>query len=147
MKRLLLPLLAVLALPSAVNAEIDLRINERCVGAADYKGCLILNTEIVTLPKCDSYRKNNCTGELRYTNAYYVGEILNGKEHGFGTMNWANRDKYVGQFKNSKQHGQGTYSNSGGDSWSGEWKWGKKTENGSYNKPNEGEAFYYPYLR
>ena len=96
MKRLLLPLLAVLALPSAVNAEIDSRINERCVGAADYKGCLILNTEIVTLPKCDSYRKNNCTGKLRYTNAYYVGEILNGKEHGFGTMNWANRDKYVG---------------------------------------------------
>ena len=170
MKGLLLPLLAALALPSAVNAKIDSRINERCVGAADYKGCLILNTEIVTLPKCDSYRKNNCIGELRYTNAYYSGEILNGKEHGFGTMNWANRDKYVGQwlngerdgqgtyywangdkyvgqFKNSKQHGQGTYSNSGGDSWSGEWRWGEKTENGSYNKSNEGEAFYYPYLR
>ena len=109
MKRLLLPLLAVLALPSAVNAEIDSRINERCVGAADYKGCLILNTEIVTLPKCDSYRKNNCTGELRYTNAYYVGEILNGKEHGFGTINWTNQDKYIGEWLNGKREGQGTY--------------------------------------
>ena len=141
MKGLLLPLLAALALPSAVNAKIDSRINERCVDAADYKGCLILNTKIVTLPKCDSYRKNNCIGELRYTNAYYSGEILNGKEHGFGTMNWANRDKYVGQFKNSKQHGQGTYSNSGGDSWSGEWRWGEKTENGSYTKSPEEKAF------
>ena len=170
MKSFLLPLLAALALPPSVNAKIDSRINERCVGVADYKGCVELNTEIVTLPKCDSYRKNNCTGELRYTNAYYVGEISKGKEHGFGTMTWANRDKYVGewlngerdgqgtyywangdryvgQFKNSKSHGQGTYSNSGGDSWSGEWRWGEKTENGSYNKPNKGEAFYYPYLR
>ena len=147
MKLLLLPLLAVLALTPAVNAKIDLRINERCVGSADNKGCVELNTEIVTLPKCDSYRKNNCTGELRYTNAFYVGEISNGKEHGFGTMNWAGGDKYVGQFKNSKSHGQGTYTNSGGDSWSGEWRLGKKTENGSYDKSSKGEAFYYPYLK
>ena len=170
MKRLLLPLLAVLALTPAVNAKIDLRINERCVGSADNKGCVELNTEIVSLPKCDSYRKNNCTGELRYTNAFYVGEISNGKEHGFGTMNWAGGDKYVGQwvngerdgqgtyywatgdkyvgqFKNSKRHGQGTLFYSGGDRWSGEWEWGKKTKNGSYEKPPEKEVFYYPYLR
>ena len=170
MKRLLLPLLALLALTPAVNAKIDLRINERCESSADNKGCVELNTEIVTLPKCDSYRKNNCTGELRYTNAFYVGEISNGKEHGFGTMNWAGGDKYVGQwvngerdgqgtyywatgdkyvgqFKNSKSHGRGTYTNSGGDSWTGEWRWGEKTENGSYNKSPVGEAFYYPYLR
>ena len=170
MKCLLLPLIAVLALAPAVNAKIDLRINERCVGSAENKGCVELNTEIVTLPKCDSYRKNNCTGELRYTNAFYVGEISNGKEHGFGTMNWAGGDKYVGQwvngerdgqgtyywatgdkyvgqFKNSKSHGSGTYTNSGGDSWTGEWRWGEKTKNGSHNKPAERDSFYYPYLR
>ena len=170
MKCLLVTLLAALALPSSVNAKIDSRINERCKGAADYKGCVEFNTEIVTLPKCNSYRKNNCIGELRYTNAFYVGEISNGKEHGFGTMNWAGGDKYVGQwvngerdgqgtyywatgdkyvgqFKNSKSHGLGTYTNSGGDSWTGEWRWGKKTENGSYDKSSEGEAFYYPYLK
>ena len=170
MKRLLLQLLAVFALTPAVNAKIDLRINDRCVDFADNKGCVEFNTEIVTLPKCDSYRKSNCTGELRYTNAFYVGEISNGKEHGFGTMNWAGGDKYVGQwvngerdgqgtyywatgdkyvgqFKNSKRHGQGTYFYSGGDSWSGEWRWGKKTENNSYNKPPEEESFYYPFLR
>ncbi len=170
MKRSLLPLLAALALPTAVNANIGPRINEGCIGTTNYKGCAKLNTEIVTLPKCNSYRKYNCTGELRYTNAYYVGEISNGKEHGFGTMNWSSRDKYVGQwlngkregqgtyswangdkyvgeFKNSKRHGQGTYFYSGGGSWSGEWRWGEKTENGSDNKTPEEEAFYYPYLR
>ena len=96
MKRLLLPLLAILAVTPPVIAKIDLRINERCLDSADNKGCVELNTEIATLPKCDSYRKSNCTGELRYTNAFYVGDISNGKEHGFGTKNWANRDKYVG---------------------------------------------------
>ena len=170
MKRLLLPLLAAIALPTAVNANIDPRINEICMGGADFKGCIDLNDEIVTLPKCNSSRKYNCTGELRYTNAYYVGEILNGKEHGFGTINWASGNKYVGQwlngeregqgtfywasgnkyvgqFKNSKRHGQGTYFNSEGGSWSGEWRWGKKTENGSYNKTPEEETFYYQYLK
>ena len=145
-------------------------MNEICKGAADYKGCLNLDTVIVTLPKCNSSSEYNCTGELRYTNAYYVGEILNGKEHGFGTINWASGnkyvgqwlkgeregqgtfywiggDKYVGQFKNSKRHGQGTYFYAEGGSWSGEWRWGKRTENGSHNKTSEEETFYYQYLK
>ena len=170
MKRLLIPLLSSLALNTAVNANIYPRIIGRSVGVPDYKGSLDLNTAIVTLPKCNSSRKYKCIGELRYNNAFYVGEILNGKEHGFGTINWASRDKYVGewlngkregqgtyywangdkyvgQFKNSKRHGQGTYFYSGGDVWSGEWRWGKKTENGSYKKPPEEEVFYYQYLR
>ena len=170
MKRFLLPLFAATAVPIAVNANIDPRINEGCIFTADNKGCAELSTKIVTLPRCNSSRKYNCFGELRYTNAYYVGEISNGKEHGFGTINWdsrdkyvgewingeregqgtyywANGDKYVGQFKNSQRHGQGTYFYSGGGSWSGEWRMNKKTENGSQNKTTEKESFYYPYLR
>ena len=96
--------------------------NERCEGSADNKGCVELNTEIVTLPKCDSYRKNNCTGELRYTNAFYVGEISNGKEHGFGTMNWAGGDKYVGQWVNGERDGQGTYYWANGAKYVGQFK-------------------------
>jgi len=69
MKSLLILLLAALTLPTSNKANIDPRINERCIGPADYKGCEELNTEIVTLPKCNSSRKYSCTGELRYTNA------------------------------------------------------------------------------
>ena len=40
MKRLLLPLLAALALPTAVNAEIDPKIRKACLRAADFEGCV-----------------------------------------------------------------------------------------------------------
>ena len=132
MKYRLLPLLAALALNPTVNAKIDSRIKERCLSAADYNGCLELNSEIVTLPKCNSSRKYNCFGELRYTNAYYVGEILNGKEHGFGTMNWANRDKYIGQWLNGEREGQGTYYWANGDKYVGQFKNSKRHGQGTY---------------
>ena len=40
MKRLLLPLLAALALPTAVNANVDPKVAEMCMKAADFKGCV-----------------------------------------------------------------------------------------------------------
>ena len=41
MKRLLLPLLAAIALPTAVNAEkIDPSIVKTCMQAVDFKGCI-----------------------------------------------------------------------------------------------------------
>ena len=40
MKRLLLPLLAALALPTAVNANVDPKIAEFCMKAADFSGCV-----------------------------------------------------------------------------------------------------------
>ena len=63
MKRLLIPLLSALALTTAGNANIDPRIIDISVAAHDYKGFIELNTEMVTLPKCNSSRKDNCTGE------------------------------------------------------------------------------------
>ena len=54
MKRLLLPLLAALALPTAcsnvevsdktVNAKIDPKIRKACLRAADFEGCVIAYT-------------------------------------------------------------------------------------------------------
>ena len=38
MKRLLLPLLAALALPTAVNAEISDELHKKCLEARDYAG-------------------------------------------------------------------------------------------------------------
>ena len=40
MKRLLLPLLAALSLPTAVNAGVDPAVHNLCLPAADYIGCV-----------------------------------------------------------------------------------------------------------
>ena len=40
MKRFLLPILAALALPNAVNANVDPEIAEFCMKAADFQGCV-----------------------------------------------------------------------------------------------------------
>ena len=40
MKRFLIPLLAALALPNAVNANIDPKVAEICMKATDFQGCV-----------------------------------------------------------------------------------------------------------
>ena len=40
MRKLLIPLLAALSLPSAVNANIDPEVHKLCLPAADYAGCV-----------------------------------------------------------------------------------------------------------
>ena len=40
MKRLLLPLLAAIALPTAVNADVDPKVAEICMKAVDFQGCV-----------------------------------------------------------------------------------------------------------
>ena len=40
MKRLLLPLLAALALPTSVNAGVDPEVRKACLPAADFEGCV-----------------------------------------------------------------------------------------------------------
>ena len=43
MKRLLLPLLAAIALPNTVNAEISDELHKKCLDARDYEGCVNTN--------------------------------------------------------------------------------------------------------
>ena len=45
MKRLLLPLLAALALPTAVNAGISDELHKKCLEARDYAGCVNTNKQ------------------------------------------------------------------------------------------------------
>ena len=45
MKRLLLLLLAALALPNAVNAEVTDEIHNRCKDVSDYMGCVKANSK------------------------------------------------------------------------------------------------------
>ena len=51
MRRFLLPLLAALALPTAVNAEVDSKVHKLCLPAADYLGCVkAMNTKSSDIP-------------------------------------------------------------------------------------------------
>ena len=43
MKRLLIPLLAAIALPTAVNANVDAEVHKKCLEARDYAGCVNTN--------------------------------------------------------------------------------------------------------
>ena len=53
MKRLLLPLLAVLALPTAVNANVDPKVAEICMKAVDFQGCVnaMTGTDQISIKK------------------------------------------------------------------------------------------------
>ena len=49
MKRLLLPLIAAISLPTAAKAEISEEIHKRCLDAKDYSGCVRTNQKISSL--------------------------------------------------------------------------------------------------
>ena len=46
MKRLLVPLLAAIALPTAVNANVDAEVHKKCLEARDYAGCVNTNKNL-----------------------------------------------------------------------------------------------------
>ena len=133
MKYLLLPLIAALALPAQVNANVDPKINEMCLKAEDYKGCVELNSKKVSLPKCNFFRRDNCIREETNDYGKYVGEWKDGDMHGQGTKTWGSGDKYVGQWKDGEMHGQGTYYWADGSSWTGVFINNQRTNNGSFN--------------
>ena len=57
MKRLLLPLLAALTLPTAVNANVDPKVAEICMKAVDFQGCVNAMTGKSTNNNLDNLRK------------------------------------------------------------------------------------------
>ena len=82
MKRLLLPLLAALALPAAVNAEISDKVHKRCKDAKDYLGCVAAQTgnynvqEIITNPGTATAKGNACPVSYAYIGQGYCREAL-----------------------------------------------------------------------
>ncbi|MBO1223489.1 MAG: PDZ domain-containing protein [Candidatus Scalindua sediminis] len=52
----------------------------------------------------------------------YVGDIVDGIKHGYGTMTYLDGRKYVGEFKNDNLDGQGRHTWPEGDVYVGEWK-------------------------
>ena len=65
------------------------------------------------------------------TSGVYVGEKLDGKHHGQGTMTYSDGAKYEGDWKDGKRHGQGTLTWSNGFKHVGEWKDDKKHGKGT----------------
>ena len=61
----------------------------------------------------------------------YVGELVNDKPHGKGTITYENGDSYEGEWKEGKKHGKGTLTTSAGGKYEGEWKEGKKHGQGT----------------
>ena len=51
MKRLLLPLLAAIALPKAVNSGISDKVHKKCLEARDYEGCVQVYTKRESSPE------------------------------------------------------------------------------------------------
>ena len=92
------------------------------------------------LPKCqgsDFTKYNNCFGEFISSDGIkYVGEFKNGKQHGQGTITYANGDKYVGEYKDGKRHGRGTFTRANGDEYVGEWKDDKRHGQGTSTYAN-----------
>ena len=60
MKRLLIPLLAALALPNAVNANVDPKVVEICMKAVDFQGCVNAitgNSSTTNSESCDDLKE------------------------------------------------------------------------------------------
>jgi hypothetical protein len=100
------------------------------------------------LPVCqgdDGTQWSSCFGQITRTGHTYEGVFMNGKEHGFGTMNIFHPDhkgnKYVGEFKYGKPNGQGTFYHLADNRWKGykhvgEFKDGKPNGNGTLTYAN-----------
>jgi hypothetical protein len=75
MKRLLLPLIAALALPTAVSAEVDPKVHKLCLPAADYQGCIKAQTTKPTdIPSIRVIQgKTELTGNSCPTGYAYAG--------------------------------------------------------------------------
>ena len=91
MNRLLFPLLAVLALPTAVNANVDPEVHKLCLPAADYLGCIkamtTKSTDIPSMRMIDAgveLSGNKCPEGMLYLGGGIcreVGCLLRGRPH------------------------------------------------------------------
>ena len=82
MKRLLLSLLAALALPTAVNANVDPKVHKLCLPAADYLGCVKAmttnSTDIPTMRMIDGgveLSGNSCPMNIAYLGGGICREV------------------------------------------------------------------------
>ena len=93
---------------------------------------LIMNQFALLQNKFDQLSKkfdiNNINNqqELKYDNAKYVGQVINGLREGKGIEYFQHEpfkgDRYEGEFRNDIKEGKGIYYWNDGDKYEGEWK-------------------------
>ncbi len=66
----------------------------------------------------------------------YVGQILDGKRHGFGQQDWPDGAQYIGHWDNDMTNGRGRFRYSDGDVYDGEWVDDKANGYGEYARAN-----------
>jgi len=66
------------------------------------------------------------------TGSRYEGEWKNNQRHGEGTFYWPDGEYYVGNYKNDKRSGLGTYYWPNGEKYTGEWKDDKRSGSGNF---------------
>jgi hypothetical protein len=72
----------------------------------------------------------------------YLGEVVNGKPNGQGTLTYPDGEKYVGEWKDGKENGQGTYTFTNGKMWIGEFRKGQPWNINEYDKNEKLIAVY-----
>ena len=72
--------------------------------------------------------------------AKYTGDMINGKQHGYGIQEWEDGAKYEGEWKNGRTNGYGVFYHPDGDIYKGYWKDDKAHGHGIYIK-NEEEQY------
>ena len=99
-------------------------------------GCAVAMSGLTqTMARVDSipcvgsdHRKwTDCVGEQFGINWSYVGQFVNGRPEGNGTLRYQSGTTYVGPFKAGQPHGQGTYTFANGDHYVGEVRQGALT--------------------
>ena len=64
--------------------------------------------------------------------AIYSGQMLNGKQHGYGIQEWKDGARYEGEWENGKTNGYGVFYHPEGDIYKGYWKDDKANGKGVY---------------
>ena len=74
----------------------------------------------------------------------YVGEVRNGRPHGFGELFFENESIFDGQFRDGRKHGEGVSTYANGDKYVGEFIDGLKNGQGTYtwgSGQNKGDKY------
>lgn len=71
---------------------------------------------------------------------HYIGQVKDGKAHGFGVALLDSGSRYEGQWKNNERHGEGTFYWPDGEYYVGNYTHDKRSGYGTYYWPN-GEKY------